>query len=312
MYKVDASTDSGNVEDELFLVLYFDPHGADGKVHVRDRFFTVRQLNSGTGQGLLQCLRKAMEYMGVTDWEKRMIGLGCDGCSANMGERGLRGLLQRSLPWAVVFWCLAHRLELSLKDALKNTFFSAVDELLMQVYYVHVYEKSPKKCRELVEVVNELKACLDQSEMPQRGGSRPLRACGTRFVAHKAAALGRLIEHFGAYITHLIALSEDSAVRSVDRQKLKGYILKWHNSKVILACAFFHDLLHPVASLSKVLQEDELCVVHAIEVIMKTKKALERVKSSPFEDLPTVKKVLARVKEEDGLVTYQGQDIKKA
>ena len=179
----------------------------------------------------------------------------------------------------------------------------------MQVYYV--YEKSPKKCRELVEVVNELKACLDQSEMPQQGGSRPLCACGTRFVAHKAAALGRLIEHFGAYIAHLIALSEDSAVRSVDRQKLKGYILKWHNSKVILACAFFHDLLHPVASLSKVLQEDELCVVRAIEVIMKTKKALERVKSSPFEDLPTVKKVLARVKEEDGLVTYQGQDIIK-
>ena len=92
--QVDASTDSGNVEDELFLVLYFDPHGADGKVHVRDRFFTVRQLNSGTGQGLLQCVRKAMEY---TDWEKRMIGLGCDGCSANMGERGLQGLLQRSL-----------------------------------------------------------------------------------------------------------------------------------------------------------------------------------------------------------------------
>ena len=129
------------------------------------------------------------------------------------------------------------------------------------------------------------------------------QVCGTQSSCFR--------EHFGAYIAHLIALSEDSAVRSVDRQKLKGYILKWHNSKVILACAFFHDLLHPVASLSKVLQEDELCVVRAIEVIMKTKKAQERVKSSPFEDLPTVKKVLARVKEEDGLVTYQGQDIKK-
>ena len=110
---------------------------------MRDRFFTVRQLGSGTAQGLFQCLTKAMEYMGVIDWEKRMIGLGCEGCHANMGERGLRGLLQQSLPWAVVFLCLAHRLELSLKDALKNTFFTAVDELLMQVYYI--YEKSPKK-----------------------------------------------------------------------------------------------------------------------------------------------------------------------
>jgi hypothetical protein len=40
---------------------------------------------------------------------------------------------------------LVFRLELSLKDALKNTFFSSVDELLLQVYYV--YEKSPKKSR---------------------------------------------------------------------------------------------------------------------------------------------------------------------
>ena len=43
----------------------------------------------------------------------------------------------------VVFWCLAHRLELSIKDALCSTHFKAIDELLLQVYYV--YENSPKK-----------------------------------------------------------------------------------------------------------------------------------------------------------------------
>ena len=48
--------------------------------------------------------------------------------------------------------------------------------------------------------------------------------------------------------------------------------MRWRNSKVILGCAFFHDLLQPVAHLSKVLQQDELCVVGAIEVLMKTKK----------------------------------------
>ena len=81
-------------------------------------------------RGFFSVLAKPWSTWGVTDWEKRMIGLGCDERSANMGERGLRGLLQQSLPWAVVFWCLAHRLQLSLKDALKNTFFTAVDELL--------------------------------------------------------------------------------------------------------------------------------------------------------------------------------------
>ena len=60
--------------------------------------------------------------------------------------------------------------------------------MLTRVYYF--YEKSPKKCVELAEVVDELRQCLEDGDMPNRG-NRPLRACGTRFVAHKVAALGR-------------------------------------------------------------------------------------------------------------------------
>ena len=85
--------------------------------------------------------------------------------------------------------------------------------------------------------------------------------------------------------------------------------MRWRNSKVILGCAIFNDLLQPVAHLSKVLQQDQLCVVQAIEVLMKTKKILEKLKSTPFEELPSVKKVLSRVKEDAGSITYQGQDL---
>lgn len=46
----------------------------------------------------------------------------------------------------------------------KIPFFSSVDEFLMQVYYV--YEKSPKNCRKLQDVVEELKACLEPAELP--------------------------------------------------------------------------------------------------------------------------------------------------
>ena len=305
--QADSSTDTANAENELFLVLYFDPHSADGRVYVRDRYFTVRELSSGTATGLMECLERAFQHMNITDWDQKLIGLGCDGCSANMGARGLRGLLQQRLPWVIVFWCLIHRLELSLKDALKNTFFSSVDEFLMQVYYV--YEKSPKKCRELQDVVEELKACLEPAELPSNGGNRPLRACGTRFVAHKVAALGRVIDRFGAYLAHLVALTDDRSVPPSSRQKLKGYITRWRDSKVILGCGFFHDLLQPVAHLSKVLQQDQLCVVRAIDALMKTKKNLDKLKATPFEELPTVKKVLSRLTENAGSMTYQGQDL---
>lgn len=33
----DGSTDAANVENELFVALYLDPHAPDGKVHVRNR-----------------------------------------------------------------------------------------------------------------------------------------------------------------------------------------------------------------------------------------------------------------------------------
>eukprot|EP00731_Ephydatia_muelleri_P014028 Em0007g1338a len=57
------------------------------------------------------------------------------------------------------------------------------------------------------------------------------------------------------------------------------------------------------------LQEDELCVVSAVEAIL---KAIENIRTAAFEDLPTVKRVLARVDiDENGTHNYQGVGIVK-
>ena len=82
-------------------------------------------------------------------------------------------------------------------------------------------------------VVKELKQRLEPSEMPSRGGSRPLRACGTRFVAHKVTALERLVDKYGAYLCHLVAMTEDVSIKSIDHQKLKRCFLKWCDAKYI-------------------------------------------------------------------------------
>ena len=64
--QADGSTDTGNVEDELFLFLYLDYHSTKGKVRIVNSFFTVRQLRSGTGCNLFDCLRNALKYMDVS------------------------------------------------------------------------------------------------------------------------------------------------------------------------------------------------------------------------------------------------------
>ena len=106
----------------------------------------------------------------------------------------------------------------------------------------YLYKNSPKKCHELNEVIAALRLCLEPGDLPNEGGNRPLRACGTRFVSHKVAAISRLLDRYGAYISHLTTLTEDSSVREVDKQKLKGYILKWRSCKMVLGCALFHDI----------------------------------------------------------------------
>ena len=53
---------------------------------------------------------------------------------------------------------MAHRVELAVKDALKGTSFDLIDEMLLRLYFI--YETFPKKCRELEEVITDLKQLI--------------------------------------------------------------------------------------------------------------------------------------------------------
>jgi len=100
--QADSSTDCGNNENELFMIVYFDSECDDGMVHVRDRFFTTRFLQHATAEGLYDAYTNAMRYMGLEESKSKMIGFGCDGTNANIADGGLKGLLTRDFPWLVV------------------------------------------------------------------------------------------------------------------------------------------------------------------------------------------------------------------
>ena len=53
------------------------------------------------------------------------------------------------------------------------------------------------------------------------------------------AALNRFTNRFGAYFCHTISLTEDPAVKAVDKQKLKGYILNGVMAKCLWVMHFF-------------------------------------------------------------------------
>ena len=110
----------------------------------------------------------------------------------SIDERALKGLLQAHKVWLVICWCVAHWLELVIKDHLRRTSFSTIDEMLMCAHYV--YSKPPKKCWDLEVAVDDLKFCLILFELPSKS----------------------ILDQFGAYISHQNALIEDLKLGSLN------------------------------------------------------------------------------------------------
>ena len=67
---------------------------------------------------------------------KKLVATSSDGASANFGRK--EGLLKRLIddgrPWMIKFHCKNHRIQLSVKDVLKDSAFSEVDEQYLAIF----------------------------------------------------------------------------------------------------------------------------------------------------------------------------------
>ena len=300
----DETTDCSVTEQEAIFVLYFDGEPADNnkndpEIAVKTRYLSLQNLSSSTAQGVVDGIKKALDDAGLRDITLTPpvhVGLGGDGCSTNQGEKeGVKAILQKEYPWFLFVCCIAHRLELALKDAFNNTYFKEVDDCLLRLYYL--YEKSPKRLRGLQDLCNIYKESLEFVE----GSVKPKCASGTRWITHKLSALKALVDKFGILMQHLESCSSDTSVKAEDRAKLNGY-LKWKSGKLFVYSCFFIDLLESAACLSAAFQETKVDAVTVSLAMTKSKKHLFTLKEKEVEKLKTVKYYLAMVN--DGC--YQG------
>lgn len=135
---LDGSTDSANVDDEVFLVAWFGSEAPDEKIHTRMSFLKVDSPDSVTARGLFNSLLTGLQLLGIQSITAadctKLVGVGTDGASSNVAANGLKGLVEEQLEWIFWMWCLAHRLELAVKDALKGTHFDDIDEMMLRLY----------------------------------------------------------------------------------------------------------------------------------------------------------------------------------
>ena len=213
--------------------------------------------------------------VGLDHYAEKLIGSCADGANVNKGcKAGVMAGLSCS-PWLVFIWCLSRRLELAIKESLEDTKFKAIDEMLLQIYLL--YENSQKKLSQLSDLHLELK---DSYEFEQ-GGVKPLRSCGTMWIAHKTNPMRLLIDKFGLYMQHLEEMAADKSYKSDQRAKLKGYLTQWRKT----------------SCLSLARQEEELDHVRAIDALLTINKRLAKHKAKSVN--------------EDGHYVYQGVVLKQ-
>ena len=142
----DGSPDSTVTETDAFFVLAFNSRleGSD-KISVELNYFDLFEPEAADVNSSIKAITKSFNEVKINYLDK-LVGFGSDGASVNMGDKEeIKAILQQENKWLTFGWCVAHKPELALNDAMKGTAFGDIDELLLRLCYLH--KKSPKKLR---------------------------------------------------------------------------------------------------------------------------------------------------------------------
>lgn len=90
---------------------------------------------------------------------------------------------------------------------------------------------------------------------------------------------------------------------------MKGYILKWRETRILIGCALYSDALKPASLLSQTLQDDDLNIVQGIKNILKSHCSLSKLSSQKPVEWPVLKVVISKLKNENGGKLYQGSEL---
>ena len=184
--------------------------------------------------------------------------------------------------WIKAVWCLAHRLELAVKDAFKSTYMDRVIEMLISIYYF--YKGSAKRFKEAEDI----------AELLGEHFLKPEKANGTRWVDHKLRATAKLIENWPIIVTQMENYAEDKSNKAEDRAKVRGYLTQLKQHKMVLYMGFVKDVLNEVAKISLLFQREDITVYSAVTKLQSAQTSLRGLIDN---DGPSVTEIKAQIRE---------------
>lgn len=124
--QIDGTTDITSKAQYSLVVRYCTPD-----LIIHDRTVKFVPLESSKGKDICDFIEKVLKEMNlrITD----MVGLCTDGASSMTGEiTGLCGSIHKKNPFVVFVWCVCHRFDLCIKNAIKQH-----DEINDMLQYIH-------------------------------------------------------------------------------------------------------------------------------------------------------------------------------
>ena len=126
---------------------------------------------------------------GIEEKLQRIVFFESDGTAVNSGLRaGVISPLQRKFGKHIkFFWCMNHRLELAIKDAIQND-MEEVETALRDLYYI--YQNSGKRLREL----RSLHEILKEPYSFENRKVKPSKSSDTRWIDRTLRAMKAFVD----------------------------------------------------------------------------------------------------------------------
>ena len=264
----DGSTDSAVIEEEIVYARY----AKKGEVFVQ--FHSLESVAKADASHSMAAISTAVTTALCIEeevWKKKLVGVASDGAAVMRGCRsGVVSRLTEGLPHVVGVHCMAHRLELSFKDAAnKNPCCKKIDSLLMGLYYV--YHNSALNSA-------NLKASYESLQTPPL---MPTSVGGTRWVPHILKALDHFLRGYAAVVQHLERIQSPNfvGVRGEQKAKAKLFFKSATSMSEIKFSFLLSDVLFQLSKLSYMLQKKILSLGEEHRSLESTKAVLEKYRT---------------------------------
>ena len=275
----DGSTDRSDTEKEVIFVKCLEDY------YPKMKYFKIVEPENTKAEGILAAIDQSFFEFDLANYKQKTVGFCSDGASVMMGaKKGVIQLMKTNgnADWIKAVWCLAHRLELAVKDAFKSTYMDRVIEMLISIYYF--YKGSAKRFKEAEDI----------AELLGEHFLKPEKANGTRWVDHKLRATAKLIENWPIIVTQMENYAEDKSNKAEDRAKVRGYLTQLKQHKMVLYMGFVKDVLNEVAKISLLFQREDITVYSAVTKLQSAQTSLRGLIDN---DGPSVTEIKAQIRE---------------